>query len=153
VLAIHAPLSLDGGGTAFVQPPQEQAVLRKAVEEIVQEDPETSASTADSEIFHEAPQRGNLLFGPLSVNLPALQRTVDAFFARLEGLARDMATLEAPRLFGWLVAAAVAAGALDFTRRRLRPPQEDPRGPADARGDPSWAPYPVLAFLPPESLP
>jgi hypothetical protein len=88
-----------------------------------------------------ASQLGPLVAGTLPINLPALERAADAFFVRMERLAEVVTLSEAPRLFPWLAAAAVAAGTYEFARRRARPPGRGGRTP-------TWAPFPVLAVLP-----
>jgi hypothetical protein len=80
-----------------------------------------------------------LLVGPLPSDLPALQRAAEEFFARLEALADDVAASPAsPGLAPLLVVATVAAGAIEFARRRAFRPEG------------RWAPSPVFAVLPPE---
>jgi hypothetical protein len=60
-----------------------------------------------------------LLVGTVRIDLPALGRAADEFFARLETLTEDIVTSPArPGLAEWVVTAALAAGALDFARRR-----------------------------------
>jgi hypothetical protein len=91
-----------------------------------------------------APQLGPLLVGALPISLAALERAADAFLAGLDNLTEVVTASEAPRLFPWLGAAALAAGAYEFARRRVGP---SGRG---GRGGPTWAPFPVLAVLPSE---
>jgi hypothetical protein len=93
------------------------------------------------------PPPGNLLTDALRIDLAALARSADEFFARLEGLAQDVARSPAVLRLSQYLAVAAAVAALEFARRRATASE------AGAAGDPRWAPYPVLAVLPPEEEP
>jgi hypothetical protein len=146
----HLPRSLDSGSDDTVTPSHEQATAEIALDGLVEADGAIALAPAAAELPAAGPHQGSLLFGPLSIDVAALQRNADAFFTHLAGLARDVAGSDATRLFWWLLAAAVAAGTLEVARRRLALPPESPPISADERGDLRWAPFPVLAVLPPE---
>jgi hypothetical protein len=127
--------------------------------ELAQENPpdaagEERAETSAARLFSDPsallPQRGDLLPGTLPVDLPTLERAVVGFFARLENLAEDVAAWPATQtLAQWLVAGATAAGAFEFARRRLHARSSGPVR-EDGEAGPNWAPFPILAVLPPE---
>jgi hypothetical protein len=95
---------------------------------VVEEQHAASASPTVDPSSHLLPQLGALLAGTVQIDLRTLGRAADEFFARLEALTEDIATSPAhPGVTEWVVAAAVAAGALDFARRR-----------ANRLPDPSW---------------
>ncbi len=88
------------------------------------------------------PQLARILAGTAAFDLANLQGAVDQFFARLEGLAREVGS--SADLTGWLLAGATATGVFEFVRTKYLNPR---LGEDD---DPLWAPYPVLLFVPPE---
>jgi hypothetical protein len=114
------------------------------VPDAVAEGPQVSAASEGSVLTTLAPQVSGLFYSAVALDLEAIEGAVDAFFARLDGLADSVAATGAPRLFPWLLAAVLAVGAWEVVRRRssLSPP--------DAADGPSWAPFPVLAVLAPE---
>jgi hypothetical protein len=118
----------------------------EAADEVTADRPEPSASPEESVVSDSAVQVGGLVLGPWAVDLAALEKAADEFFARLEGLAEDMAATGLPRLAPWLLAAALLAGAVALGRRRRTPSQGEESG----GGVPTWAPFPVLAVLPTE---
>jgi hypothetical protein len=88
------------------------------------------------------PQLGALLGGTVHIDLLTLERAADEFFARLDALADDLVAAPSRLNLGeWLLAAAVAAGALEFARRHGKPV------------DPRWLLPPLLAACPGEDVP
>ncbi len=81
---------------------------------------------------------GRLLAGLVSVDLPALERKVDAFFREVDNLAEEAAeALAGGRLTPWLVVGAATGAAYVLARRRLRARTGTAGMPAG--GDPrSW---------------
>jgi hypothetical protein len=64
---------------------------------------------------------GQLLAGLVSVDLPALERRVDAFFRQVDNLAEEATNaLAGSRLTPWLVIGATTTAAYALVRRRLR---------------------------------
>jgi hypothetical protein len=98
-----------------------------------------------------APQLETLVTGAVPIDLAALQQAANAFFARLEGLAEEVTgkpvSLPWTR---WLVLTVMAVGAYEFFRVWVRPAAASRSSGAD--GDASWAPFPVLAVIPPEDV-
>jgi hypothetical protein len=89
------------------------------------------------------PQIAGLLAGPVPVDLHALTRGADRFFAQLEGLGRELAAWAlSERVAPWLAAAAVGAAAYELARRPKQPGAGDETAPGGAaRGAwPSQAP-------------
>jgi hypothetical protein len=117
--------------------------LGDAVDEAVADRNEPSAFPEDGIVSDSAAQVGGLVLGPWAVDLAALEKAADEFFARLEGLAQDMAATGLPRLAPWLLAGALLAGAVALAHRRRTPSQ----GEESEGGVPTWAPFPVLAVL------
>jgi uncharacterized protein (TIGR03118 family) len=130
----------------FVSLVAKQATLAKVPDMIIEELAATpAASTAPAQ---PAPRLGSLLGGALVVDLANLKGAVDNFFARLEDLAETMAVSpDTIRLVHWLLAGVTATGAFEFARRKTVAPPGRTSGDQD---DPLWAPFPVLAVLPPE---
>jgi hypothetical protein len=94
-----------------------------------------------------AARASDLLTGSLPLDLANLGGAVEKFFDSLDDLAgRVTLSTESIGLAQWLLTGATATGILEFVRRKTLPP---PSRPDDA-DDAVWAPYPVLAVLPPE---
>jgi hypothetical protein len=93
------------------------------------------------------PPLGSLLTDTLRIDLAALARSADEFLARLESLVQDVAAAPLVLRLGQLLPVAAAVAALEVARRQVATPE---RG---AAGDARWAPFPVLAVLPPEEQP
>jgi hypothetical protein len=85
------------------------------------------------------------LAGSLPLDLANLGGAVERFFDSLDDVASRV-TLSTNNigLAQWLLAGATATGILEFVRRKTIPP------PSRADNEAVWAPYPVLAVLPPE---
>jgi hypothetical protein len=97
------------------------------------------------------PQLASLLAGAIPIDLANLQGAVDSFFARLEGLANDMTrSPETLRLIHWLLAGATTTGVFEFIRANIEASARPTPGDVD---DDLWAPFPVLALVPPEDQP
>lgn len=105
---------------------------------------ESARVAADLVFAGTAQSTKSLQVGLVPIGLAALQRAADAFFARLEALADDLAGPGRGRALPWLATVVVAVGAHELGRRHSRR-----RG----RGAPSFAPYPVLAVLSSEEWP
>jgi hypothetical protein len=125
--------------------------LQEVVPEVAAEEgPEPSAASESGSFATVVPQMGDLTFGAVALDLAAIEGAVDAFFTRLEGLTDRVAATGAPKLFPWLLAAILAAGAWELSRRHSA---LWPRGTPPGGDGPSWAPFPVLTVLAPEDAP
>jgi hypothetical protein len=97
-----------------------------------------------------APQTGNVFAGDLPIDLAALERAANEFFARLEDLAEDMTSSPlVANVAQWLMVTAVALGASELLRAWIGPVGWR-RSAGSGDDDRSWAGFPVLAVLPPE---
>jgi hypothetical protein len=81
---------------------------------------------ADSDVPAPAPQLASLVAGMAPVDLAALQRGVDQFFTRLEGLGEELP--RGPillRLAPWIATTALATAAWEVAREQMR--KQSPR--------------------------
>jgi hypothetical protein len=91
-----------------------------------------------------------VLAGTLPVDWQALSRGADQFFARLEGLGRELAAwVLSERLAPWLAAAAAGAVAYEYARRQT----QQGAGGVAALGGAGWARPPETPALPPGDEP
>jgi uncharacterized protein (TIGR03118 family) len=146
VTVVPPPTESSADQVMFVSLVPTQTTLSKVPDMMMEALAETpGASTVPPQ---PAPRLGNLLGGALVVDLANLKGAVDNFFARLEDLAETMAASpDTIRLVHWLLVGATATGAFEFARRKTAAPLGRISGDED---DPLWAPFPVLAVLPPE---
>jgi uncharacterized protein (TIGR03118 family) len=142
----NAESSVDA--VSFVSLVPTQAALTKASNMLAEEWVE--APIASAAPVQPAPRLGSLLGGALVIDLANIKGAVDGFFARLEDLAEMAASPDTMRLVHWLLAGVTATGAFEFARRKTM--SSSGRTPDD-QDDPLWAPFPVLAVLPPEDQP
>ena len=83
--------------------------------------PELSDSACEETEAAPPSPVGQLLAGLVSVDLPALERRVDAFFRQVDNLAGEATNaLAGSRLTPWLVIGATTTAAYALVRRRLR---------------------------------
>jgi hypothetical protein len=144
--AEDARFLLSAEDARFLSPTQVQTTPEHASDTIVKEFIGSADSSASQS--HPVPQLGTLLAGGLPIDLANLRAAVDTFFARLEDLAENMAaSLETQKLVHWLFAGVTAIGIFECARRKTMPSAGLGDGDPD---DPVWAPFPVLAFIPPE---
>ncbi|HEV3023710.1 MAG TPA: hypothetical protein VGX76_14645 [Pirellulales bacterium] len=141
-------LSPEARPSAAEAPTAETTVPILALEKATEPNEELAgASSTSSTLAPPAPPQGDLLAGSLPVDLGNLRGAVDRFLGSLDDLAGRMnLTGNNIGLSQWLLAGATATGILEFVRRKTMPapsPNEDAE-------DAVWAPYPVLAVLPPE---
>jgi hypothetical protein len=140
-----------GGSVSNVMPPFEVAPQNEP-SSLVEEQPGASVSRMVAAPSGLAPQAGDPFAGELPIDLVALERAANEFFARLEGLAADLTALPAAvNVTGWLVVTAAALGACEFLRGWLKPPRALRAGAGSV--DRAWVSFPVLAVLPPEDAP
>lgn len=110
---------------------------------------EGEESTPDPGTLLLAPAMGNLIGGILPVDVPALERGVEEFFARIDGLGDDWTSFQAAsRLAPWLVTAAFATAAYEFVREQLKPRQLDEPRPGWRNVRRTW--FPSLGLSPGE---
>jgi hypothetical protein len=130
VLAQPLPAGVEAGNVPAVTGPHAgEGVARAEVEPdplaqrentfAAVEGPSVVESPHAEELGQLTPQTARLLAGALPVDLAALARRVDRFFARVERLGEGMNAWDlVERLTPWLGAVAAGTAAYDLTRRR-----------------------------------
>jgi hypothetical protein len=134
----------------LVSPPPPEVALENVPTMVTQEQPASPTLPSAGTPSALVPQIESLLAGALPIDLAGLEQAANGFLGRLERLAQDMTGSPVGlELTQWLVVTAAAVGAAEVIRGWTRPPR--PRSSArGASEDQSWAPFPVLAVLPPE---
>jgi hypothetical protein len=134
----------------LVAPPPPEIALENAPSPVTEEQPASLTLPLPGTPTPPAPQLQTLLAGAVPVDLAGLEQAANAFLGRLERLAQEMtASPVGLKLTQWLVVTAAAVGVCEFIRGWTKPsgPLSSARGGSE---DQSWAPFPVLAVLPPE---
>jgi hypothetical protein len=153
VTVVRLQAEPDSGVVRFAQPIWLGEAQDGAPDRVVEGQPDASGSSADGEPTRVTAQLGTLLAGALPIDLPTLERAAVKVLARLEGLAEGIAAAPATlSLTQWLVAVA-AVVVFEFARRRAKPLELSGSVRGDGGRVPSWAPFPILAMLPPEDEP
>jgi hypothetical protein len=149
---VHLQREPAPGGAELVSHLPGLAEGEVVTEGTVTEQPDTAHELTRSDPSQLAPQQGSLLVGALPIDLTTLNRAVDNFFVRFEGLAADGWSLPATgRLVPWVMAALLVTGAFEVARRRLGSAQ--PHHFSGEGDTASWDPSSVLALLPAEEAP
>jgi len=99
-------------------------------------------------------EASSLLAGAMPFDLTTLRQAANDLFARMESLGEGIsAVTEELSLTRCLVVATIAAGGLEFVRRRGKRAEIDGVVQSDSGEGPSWAPLLVLVVLQPEGEP